>query len=54
MAETAPKGAEKALIKTIRISPILDAAVSALAEESGASFNSTLCLLIRLGLRTFK
>ena len=45
---------EQANIKTLRISNELDESVSVLANGTGASYNSTLCLLIRLGLKHFE
>lgn len=49
-----PPEREQMNIKTLRISNELDDAVSVLANGTGASYNSTLCLLIRLGLKHFE
>jgi len=42
------------ILKSFRPSEDLDAQISALAERTGASYNSTVCLLVALGLREFK
>lgn len=45
---------EQVNTKTLRLSDELDEAVATLASSTGASYNSTLCLLIRLGLKHFE
>ncbi len=42
------------ILKSFSPSEDLDAQISALAERTGASYNSTVCLLVALGLREFK
>lgn len=49
-----PPEREQVNTKTLRLSDELDEAVATLANSTGASYNSTLCLLIRLGLKHFE
>lgn len=41
------------IIKTFRPSGSLDEQIATLAERTGASYNSTICLLVALGLKHF-
>lgn len=41
------------ILKSFRPSEQLDAQINALAERTGASYNSTVCLLVSLGLQQF-
>lgn len=45
---------EQVNIKTLRISNELDEAVTTLVNKTGASYNSTICLLVQLGLKHFE
>ncbi len=42
------------ILKSFRPSEELDKRINALAIKTGASYNSTLCLLVELGLKEFR
>lgn len=44
---------DKSLVKTVRISKHLDEKINNLVQQTGSSFNSTICLLAHLGLKNF-
>jgi len=44
---------EQIVTKTLRISKELDEKINELSAKTGASYNSTLCLLIYKGLKEF-
>ena len=44
---------DKSLVKTVRISKYLDEKINNLVQQTGSSFNSTICLLAYLGLQNF-